>query len=402
MAYKLYYNNKQIKKVYAPGAFGGSLEAIAHVVGTLPISDDGRSWYGFNNDNYVTLNQPMNIGKNDYEFYFFVHLLSGTTNFQILVDSIPRNRFSLGFKRIDDNRWYLHSNWADGTTWQRELNSQTVFTVNQNYYVMCRRVNGVRYLYSRKDLPGSGWFLEGSIPDDGEMPSSQYKIGTTGQDTGGSALNYNFNGFINKSSRISTSGHFDIKKIYRGSQLVWQGDPYEPGSLLFYQTGAANFETELEVGVYDLIIAGGGGQGYSWNFGGLIFHNGGGSGAAWEGSFYNPVKQHCRIYAGGKSQDSFLELGGVRMITAQAGQPHQGGSTGSGGPGGVISVNSALQIVQQRSSRNGNQGARGEHNENPTPSVCSINNWGQGSWTHDDNPGWIAGGARFEYLRLDR
>lgn len=400
MAYKLYYNNQQIKKVYAPGAFGGSLENVAHVahvVGTLPIGDDGRSWYGFTSKNFLTLNQPLNIGKNDYEFYFFVHLQASSKMYQILIDSFPRNRFSFGFERIDDNNWRLHSNWADGTTWLNPLNGTSVLPVGKNYHVMCKRVNGVRYLYLREDVAGAGWNLEGSVADTGDMPSSVYRIGkTTANEV------YEFNGFINKSSRISTSGHFDIKKIYRGSQLVWQGDPYEPGSLLFYQTGAANFETDLEAGVYDLIIAGGGGQGYSWNYGGLIFHNGGGSGAAWEGSFYNPVKQHCRIYAGGKSQDSFLELGGVRMITAQAGQPHQGGSTGTGGPGGIITVNSALQIVQQRKSSNGNQGARGEHNENPTPSVCSINNWGQGSWTHGDNPGWIAGGARFEYLRLDR
>ena len=193
-----------------------------------------------------------------------------------------------------------------------------------------------------------------------------------------------------------------IKKVWSGGKIVWQADPYDPGTVIFYQTGPNTFETDLEAGGYDLIIAGGGGQGYSWNYAGLIFHNAGGSGAAWEGQFYNSVKQHCKIYAGGRSQDSFLELGGVRMITAQAGQPHLGGSTGTGGPGGVLTVNGALQIVSQRVASNGIQGARGAHNEDPTPSVCSLNNWGQGSWTHDDNPGWIAGGAKFQYIRLDK
>ena len=193
-------------------------------------------------------------------------------------------------------------------------------------------------------------------------------------------------------------GNKQIKKVYKGSQLIWQADPYEPGSDVFYKTGPATFETILGEGVYDLIIAGGGGEGRQWNFGGIIFHNAGGSGAAWEGSFYNPKEQSCKIYAGAVQQDSYLELGGVRMITAGRGL-----NEGEGRGGGTITVNSNLQIVTQRKSSNGNTGVRGAQGTRPTASVCSLNNWGQGSWCYSlDAPNWIAGGAKFKYLRLDK
>lgn len=201
-------------------------------------------------------------------------------------------------------------------------------------------------------------------------------------------------------------GNQKIKKIYKGTALVWQADPYNPGTVIFNQTGPGTFETELEEGVYDLIIAGAGGNDVRWNYAGVYFHNHGGSGAAWEGQFYNPVKQHCKIYAGsrvdgGAGQDSFLELGGVRMITAGGGKGSSGTVSGYGGAAGVISVNGALQIVSQRKSTNGNTGGRGVHNSNPTPAVCSLNNWGQGGGEPDNGSNY-SGGAKFQYIRLDR
>lgn len=202
-------------------------------------------------------------------------------------------------------------------------------------------------------------------------------------------------------------GSTQIKKIYKGGQLIWQADPYDPGATVWYQTGPATFETELESGVYDLIIAGAGGNDIRWNYAGVYFHNHGGSGAAWEGQFYNPVKQHCKIYAGnildGPGQDSFLELGGVRMITAGGGKKSSGTVSGNTAAGGTIYVNSALQIVTQRKSTNGNAGGHGVHNGTPTPSVCSLNNWGRGGGESiPDANGPIAGGAQFRYIRLDK
>lgn len=196
-------------------------------------------------------------------------------------------------------------------------------------------------------------------------------------------------------------GSESFKKIYKGSQLIWQADPFEPNTDVFYKTGPATYQTTLPQGVYDLIIAGGGGQGNNWNFGGIVYHNAGGSGAAWEGIFYNPKDQQCKFYAGDKEQDSYFDLGGVRLITAGKGGNYSGGSTGWPGDGGIITVNSTLQIVEERKKSNGKTGARGATGTANTASVCSLNNWGQGSWG-DDPVNKIAGGVRLQYLRMDK
>ena len=193
-------------------------------------------------------------------------------------------------------------------------------------------------------------------------------------------------------------GSTPIKKIYKGSTLIWQADPFEPGTNVFYKTGPGTYQTTLPQGVYDLIIAGGGGEGRNWNYLGVIFHNAGGSGATWEGVFYNPKDQPCKFYAGNVKEDSYFELGGVRLITAGRGL-----NEGEGRGGGTITVNSNLQIVTQRKSSNGNTGVRGATGTSPTASVCSLNNWGQGSWCEaGDNPNWIAGGVRLQYLRMEK
>ena len=51
------------------------------------------------------------------------------------------------------------------------------------------------------------------------------------------------------------AGNQKIKKIYKGTALVWQADPYDPGTTVWQQTGPGTFATELEVGVDDFIIA---------------------------------------------------------------------------------------------------------------------------------------------------
>lgn len=179
------------------------------------------------------------------------------------------------------------------------------------------------------------------------------------------------------------------------SPMSKRQDPFQPNQILLERTGPYTYSNILPRGIYDLIIAGGGGEGRHWNYGGIIFHNAGGSGAAWEGQFYNPVKQQITLYAGNVMEDSSFDSGGGRMITAGAG--HKGADDRLGG---TINVNNALQIIQQRKAQNGNTGSRGATGTNPTASVCSIYNWGQGSWGYaSDNPNWVAGGVRLQYLR---
>ncbi len=175
-------------------------------------------------------------------------------------------------------------------------------------------------------------------------------------------------------------------------------EPFDPNQVLIERTGAFTYSALLPAGIYDLIIAGGGGNGLASNVMGVMFYNKGGSGAAWEGQFYNPVEQQITLYAGGLQQDSYMDLGGVRVITAGRGGDHKGGSTGHGGDGGIISVGS-LQIIQQRLSANGNGGARGVTSYTPTPAVCSFNNWGQGGSNGLEYA--VAGGIRLQYIRLE-
>lgn len=183
------------------------------------------------------------------------------------------------------------------------------------------------------------------------------------------------------------------------SPMSKRQDPFQPNQVLLERTGPYTYSNILPRGIYDLIIAGGGGEGRSWNFGGVIFHNAGGSGAAWEGQFYNPVKQPVTFYSGNVMEDSFFDSNGGRMITAGRGGNYSGGSTGQPGDGGIISVNGALTVVQQRKAQNGNRGSRGSTGTSPTVSVCSIYNWGQGSWGYASEANWVAGGVRLQYLR---
>lgn len=397
---KLYKGSTQIKKIYAPQPYSGTLRKLAHVSGTLTPSSDGHSYTGFSSENFLLLNQDIFIGWADYEFKFYVHLRDASTPYQVMIDWYPRNRFSFAFVKQADG-WHLHSNWGNGTNWKGSLNGPTVFALNQNYHVMVKKINGVRSIWYRRDGE-TNWHNEGSTnAADEYLPASNLRIGKTAPwiEPGSTEPAYCFAGYINIDESYLMRQNCFIKKIYKGGQLIWQADPYDPGTTVWYQTGPGTFEAELEAGVYDLIIAGGGGYGYTWVFMNGRFYGRGGSGAAWEGAFYNPVKQHCKIYAGNKGEASYFDLGGVRMITAGQGG-NGGGATGSGGAGGVISVNGALQILEQRKSTNGTNGAHGTSGYGVTPSVCSLNNWGQGAASSDSTN--IAGGAQFRYIRLDK
>ena len=210
-------------KLYRGSSVDGTLENIARVVGTLTISSDGRSWTGFNEQNFLTLKNPINIGKNDYEFYFYVHLKDSSKSFQILVDYYPRSRFSIGFWKSDKG-WVIHTNTApDGVNWGSGLNGTTVLSVNKNYHVICRRVNGVRYIYYREDTPGAAWHLEGSIADTTDLPLSNYRIGKSLDNN-----LYQFTGFINMSSYIRATTVDLIKKVYFGGGVGFRvADNYQ-------------------------------------------------------------------------------------------------------------------------------------------------------------------------------
>lgn len=80
------------------------------------------------------------------------------------------------------------------------------------------------------------------------------------------------------------AGSTKVKKVYKGSTLVWQSDPYEPGTVLYESsTGGASTTLSLEEGLYRVTLIGGGGGGCGIGTKGFLTTGGaaagGGSGA---------------------------------------------------------------------------------------------------------------------------
>lgn len=169
-------------------------------------------------------------------------------------------------------------------------------------------------------------------------------------------------------------------------------DPYNPGTILVNETrGANSYSGILPMGVYKLLLTGGGGNGTDFWTGAGFMNAGGGSGATWEGEFYNPAEQTITLYAGAGAQDSYLDLGGVRMITAGQGGSHSGNSSGVAG---VIWANGSFQTVSASNVRNGNPGKRtGSYAGGDS---VSSKGWGRGG----SHLGGETGGMFLQYLRL--
>lgn len=169
-------------------------------------------------------------------------------------------------------------------------------------------------------------------------------------------------------------------------------DPYDPGTVLVNDTRGANtYSATLPAGIYKLFLTGGGGNGTDfWTSSGFM-NAGGGSGATWEGEFYNPAEQTITLYAGAGAQDSYLDLGGIRMITAGQGGSHSGNNAGGAG---VIWVNGSFQTVSASNVRNGNAGFRAGGYAGGDS--VSSRGWGRGG-SHLSGE---AGGMFLQYLRL--
>lgn len=187
-------------------------------------------------------------------------------------------------------------------------------------------------------------------------------------------------------------GTSSIKKIYKGNQLIWQADPYQPSTVLVDTTGANTYSIWLPSGIYKLILTGGGGTGTDFWGGAGFINSGGGSGATWEGEFENTKDQQLTLYAGANAQDSYMDLGGVRMITAGRGLDHSGNSPGGGGS---YWVNGSLKIISTSRVQNGNSGTRTGAESAGGPSVSSRG-WGRGGDWRAGSPG----GMMLQYMRV--
>jgi len=173
-------------------------------------------------------------------------------------------------------------------------------------------------------------------------------------------------------------GNQPISKVYKGSQLLYEVTPYDTDETVYNKSGSGTTEFMLDKGVYMFYLTAGGGWFsiyYAWG-GYYAAYYSGKSGASFEGEFYNPVKQSCKIVSGGGSGESSMTLGGVKVITCQ------GGGAGSGNPNMCTVTN--LQVLSGGAIPGNTQGNGAGHAA------------GQSTWygaTSNSTYGWGCGGA---------
>ena len=189
-----------------------------------------------------------------------------------------------------------------------------------------------------------------------------------------------------------------IGKVFKGKTKVWDVNPYEKGEVVSYQS-PGKYEGTLPVGVWTVSLCGSGGSGAGWMFDGYPWASNGGSGAFAEVTFYNPKSRKIVLFApdGNKAgnldgADAYLELDGIRVITAKGGSK---GVTAAGGKGGTVTIAESLDVISEVKN-NGNDGgtALGTGEGSGGDSVSKYDEWGAGRRTYSN-----AGGLRLVYER---
>ena len=188
-------------------------------------------------------------------------------------------------------------------------------------------------------------------------------------------------------------GNRKIKFVYFGSRLVYSYDSYDPGTKLVDLINGTSKTLELLPGVYQIKMAGGGGNSISWVYEGAIWALGGGGGASIEGNFYleNSVTLSCT--AGAAKQASVVKLNGNNLFVCNQGtSPSIGGSNGKGGTAVISSGVENLSLV----GKTGNN-AKGSNTKTGGASVSSKL-WGAGKDFVNSNE-LQYGGVEIVYLR---
>lgn len=131
------------------------------------------------------------------------------------------------------------------------------------------------------------------------------------------------------------AGSTKVKKVYKGSTLVWQADPYEPGTVLYESsTGGASTTLSLEEGLYQVICiaAGGGGSGDYRSLWARALSAGGGSGSGFNCILNLPKGNYAVSVGSGGSSVGTGNTGGT------GGNSRFGSSYSYGGKGGYVNV----------------------------------------------------------------
>lgn len=197
-------------------------------------------------------------------------------------------------------------------------------------------------------------------------------------------------------------GNQPIKQIYKGSQLVYQYESYNPNQQLVNVTNGNTASITLKKGVYQLYITGGGGSGGVHYAGdGYFFTTSGGSGSTWEGIFYLSKDTPVEVFGCGNNADSYININGTRMITAGGGRATSYGS--SQPQGGTLNLASgwSFYVVATQKSTNGNGGSQSVAVIPNGGATTSSLKWGEGTTLHTDGAVQY-GGVRIVYLRYER
>lgn len=176
----------------------------------------------------------------------------------------------------------------------------------------------------------------------------------------------------------------EIDKVYRDGELLWVREYYPPDTTLVSLVNNQSQSVTLKDGVYQLYMAGGGGNNSTNYFGGYWWNTPGAGAGAWEGLIYFPQEITVNCYASGGAGTSYMDVGGTRFITCNAGGTAVG--TSYGGTAAVASV-AGVEVVETQVSATGTNSST---NGSPGRSY-STKGWG--------NANGGAGGLILQYVR---
>ena len=207
--------------------------------------------------------------------------------------------------------------------------------------------------------------------------------------------------------KISDRGSFGVyigsqpvKRIYKGSQLVYKYESYDPDSVIVDLTNGQSSTITLKKGVYKLWITGGGGTGGTHYIDHYAFTTSGGSGATWEGTIKLASDITLVAYSAGNNEDSYLDFNGSRILTAGGGREatyrhsiRQGGTL-------TLAGGWSSYVVTTNKSVNGNNGTTSVQIIPNGGVTTSSLKWGEG--TKITTSGAVQyGGVKIQYLRYE-
>lgn len=211
-------------------------------------------------------------------------------------------------------------------------------------------------------------------------------------------------------------GSTRISKIYKGSTLVWQADPYEPGTVIYESsTGGASATLYLEEGLYQVICIAGGGGGATNGW--ATFQNATSAGSGGSGSGFNCVlslsKGNYQVLVGSGGSNFRNTKGGTAgngtnsrfgncfSYAGKGGVAKDNWETGVGGSGGT-SPTIAYTVVSTVFNSAGNSG-HGTTNGTVQGGASLYNSYGKGGnakTTHASDGSYSSDKGNSGYIKV--